>query len=173
MGATDGLWLRENVYWWCAGKPKQAITYNWAFILILSLITFIVACSSAAQDADHDGHGAISFAGVWSSIVLLILGGLGTVTLRTHHNHLAIGIFGGIIFIMCSQMLIVFALYAEHAHKFVSEGHADAENAMCVFTFLLFLAFASFGGMLVAFQDDVIKVDNSQNGPDTGYDDSM
>ena len=36
--------------------PTQAITYNWLFILVLSVLTFIVACAAASHHHETDGH---------------------------------------------------------------------------------------------------------------------
>jgi len=77
----------------------------------------------------------------------------------------------GIIFVMCSQMLIVFAVFAEHADQHSTVNAKDSENAMAVFSFFLFLAFTSFGGLLVAFQDEVIKYDDGESsGPNDAGD---
>jgi uncharacterized membrane protein YkvI len=166
--------LRNQVFWICARKEgggKRAITYNWLLILILSVLTFIIACAAASHHNDHDGHDAITFCGVWTSIILLLLCVAGTITLRKHHNQLAVGMFMGIIFVMCSQMLIVFAVFAEHADQHSTVNAKDSENAMAVFSFFLFLAFTSFGGLLVAFQDEVIKYDDGESsGPNDAGD---
>ena len=142
-------------------------------ILVLSLVTFIVACAAASHGHEHEGHDAITFVSIWTSVLLLLVGAAGTMTLRKHHDHLSVGTFTGIIGVMTQQMLIIFAIYAEHASQHASEGAKDSENAMAAFSMLLFLAFVHFYFLLCAFKDDVARAEsraqremNEVEGPD-------
>lgn len=60
---------------------------------------------------------------------------------------------------MTQQMLIVFAIFADMAQETgdYSLATTQAQEAMAVFAFFLFLIYASFGSMLAIFRNDVIK----------------
>jgi len=59
---------------------------------------------------------------------------------------------------MTQQMLILFAIFVERSQiSGESKAVKSSQEAMAVFSFFLFLIYASFGLMLVVFRDDVIK----------------
>lgn len=59
---------------------------------------------------------------------------------------------------MTQQMLIIFAIFTEQS-KNSSNTLADTQSqqAMAVFSFFLFLVYASFGSMLAIFRDEIVK----------------
>ena len=73
---------------------------------------------------------------------------------------MSIGFFLGVVFVMSNQMLILFAIFADRAHQV---GAADgtsvqqAQQAMAVFSFFLFVVYGFFGGVLAIFRNDVVK----------------
>ena len=89
--------LREKVFFWCAERPKAAITYTWITIIGFTVLIFITACATASKEDDDDGHLAVAFCGMWTALSLIAMVIGGTITLRKHHNHLAVGAFMGVI----------------------------------------------------------------------------
>lgn len=61
---------------------------------------------------------------------------------------------------MSNQMLILFAIFADRANQVgLSDGIAvqQAQRAMAVFSFFLFLVYGFFGLVLAIFRNDVVK----------------
>lgn len=58
---------------------------------------------------------------------------------------------------MTNQLLILFAIFADHAGKAPAGILKQADTAMAVFSFFLFLVYAGFTMMLAAFRGDIIK----------------
>lgn len=67
---------------------------------------------------------------------------------------LVIGAILGIIFIMCQQMLIIFAIFVDRS-KIPGESPTviASQQAVAVFAFFLFLVYAAFGALLATFRD--------------------
>jgi hypothetical protein len=73
---------------------------------------------------------------------------------------LSIGFFLGVVFVMSNQMLILFAIFTDRATKVgFAEGASQlqAQHAMAVFSFFLFLVYGFFGAVLAIFRNDVVK----------------
>ena len=123
-------------------------------------IAFIVACVSAAQMASANAPAgkAAGFAAVWTALLLVVISVLGTMVLRRWNKALSVGVLMGIIFVMVQQMLILFAFFAERS---TNPGQVTSvvasQQAMAVFSFFIFLVYASFGLMLAVFRVDFIK----------------
>ena len=126
----------------------------------LVAIAFIVACVSAAQMASANAPAgkAAGFAAVWTALLLVVISVLGTMVLRRWNKALSVGVLMGIIFVMVQQMLILFAFFAERS---TNPGQVTSvvasQQAMAVFSFFIFLVYASFGLMLAVFRVDFIK----------------
>jgi hypothetical protein len=72
---------------------------------------------------------------------------------------LPIGFFIGVIFVAAQQMLILFVIYADRAGKSqkVVDKKTQAEQAMAVFSFFLFLIYGFFGLLLTVFRADILQ----------------
>lgn len=61
---------------------------------------------------------------------------------------------------MSNQMLILFAIFTDRATKVgLAEGASQlqAQHAMAVFSFFLFIVYGFFGAVLAIFRNDVVK----------------
>ena len=68
---------------------------------------------------------------------------------------------------MANQMLILFAIFADRAHQVgAADGLAvqQAQQAMAVFSFFLFVVYGFFGAVLAIFRNDVVKDGKSKKG---------
>jgi hypothetical protein len=75
-----------------------------------------------------------------------------------YKSAISTGFFLGIIFVMCHQMLIVFAIFAERSEEPEETKTVKAsQQAMAAFSFFLFLNYAIFGGLLSIFRDDIVQ----------------
>lgn len=77
--------------------------------------------------------------------------------LRQYQSGLAIGIFSGVVLVMSSQMLIVFALFVDRIQNGHDGNNKPVEKAMAVLAFLLFVAYGLFGVLLIIFRKDIVK----------------
>lgn len=71
-----------------------------------------------------------------------------------------IGVLLGIMFIVCQQMLIIFAIFVERSQMAVDPASVSAQQAMAVFSFFIFITYASFGTLLAVFRGYIIKEDD-------------
>jgi len=153
-------------------NPRRGITIAWIISLVLVFICFIVACVCAARlrSSTEDSAGAqnaAAFAAMWTALLLIIISVFGTVIMRRYKAALPIGIFLGVIFIVCQQMIILFAIYADLAGKAATtpvNQVTQAKQAMAVFAFFLFLIYGFFGTLLATFRYDIIVDDTADKG---------
>jgi len=140
-------------------QPKRDITYAWVVSLVLVFVAFIVACVSAARLAKSGGAGqAASFSAMWTALLLVVISVVGTIIMRKYQTALAIGFLLGVIFVMTQQMLIIFAIFTERSKQpNETVTVVQSQQAMAVFSFFLFIVYASFGSMLSVFRNDIIK----------------
>jgi len=163
MNLTE--FLKKRLCCLFAANPKRGITYAWLASLVLVFVAFIVACvsgsklSSGQQNNSQSFARVAAFAAIWTSILLIVISILGTVIMRRFQTPLAIGYFLGVIFIMTQQMLIIFAIFVDHARAVKNQTlqAVQAQNAMASFSFFLFVVYAIFGTMLAVFRNDIIK----------------
>ena len=72
----------------------------------------------------------------------------------------SIGFFLGVVFVMANQMLILFAIFADRAHHVgLADGvsQLQAQQAMAVFSFFLFVVYGFFGSVLAIFRNEIVK----------------
>jgi len=67
----------------------------------------------------------------------------------------SIGMYTGIVMVMTSQMIILFAIFVSHAQKETNAQSKSAQNAVAVFAFFLFVIYGLFGSILWTFRDDL------------------
>ena len=67
------------------------------------------------------------------------------------------GIFTGVIIIICNQMVIVFALLIDRINKRRNANAEDAQISLAFFSFLLFVLYGVFSIMLTVFRHDILR----------------
>jgi hypothetical protein len=82
-----------------------------------------------------------------------------------YQSGLAIGIFSGVVLVMSSQMLIVFALFVDRIQNSHHGNNRPVERAMGVLTFFLFVAYGVFGFLLIIFHREIVKEGKSSSRP--------
>jgi len=150
MTLTDVL--KKRLCCLFASNPKRGITYAWLASLLFVFVAFIVACVSASNLSKGQSNNAqafarvMAFAAIWTSLLLIAISVLGTVIMRRFQTPLAIGYFLGIIFIMTQQMLIIFAIFVDHAQTITDQTTQakQAQNAMASFSFFIFFCVCHF-----------------------------
>ena len=90
-------------------------------------------------------------------MIMVVLSLLITPVCLEDQAPLSRGFLLSILFIMTNQLLILFAIFADHAAKAPDGILKQADTAMAVFSFFLFLVYGGFTMMLAAFRADIIK----------------
>ena len=100
--------------------------------------------------------------------------------MRRFQSALSIGFFLGVVFVMSNQMLILFAIFAERSQVIGSTAGKEvqqAQQAMAVFSFFLWLVYGFFGLVLGIFRNEVVKQESlsadamDNGGGEVQYDD--
>ena len=165
------VFCRKRIFCWLT-NAKKVITIAWLLSLVFVLCAFIVACVAAnkmANSATGLTSTPAAFACIWTCLVLVVLSILGTVIMRRFQSALSIGFFLGVVFVMSNQMLILFAIFAERSQVVgATAGIAvqQAQQAMAVFSFFLWLVYGWFGLVLAIFRNDVVKQENLSAEPE-------
>jgi hypothetical protein len=87
--------------------------------------------------------------------------------MRRFQSAISIGFFLGVVFVMSNQMLILFAIFAERSQTIGSTAGKDvqqAQQAMAVFSFFLWMVYGFFGLVLAIFRNDVVKEETLSTG---------
>ena len=126
--------------------------------IILVFISFVCACiSTHKMHKGSAGASAISYAVQWSAILAIVVSVLGTLVMRRYRSHLALGFLSGIICVMSSQMIILFAICLNYAEI---NSYARFESTVAIVAFFLSFVYAVFGTMLLAFSEKVAEMDH-------------
>ena len=165
-------------------NAKKVITIAWLLSLVFVVCAFIVACVAANKMASSSTTSTpAAFACIWTCLVLIVLSVLGTVIMRRFQSAISIGFFLGVVFVMSNQMLILFAIFAERSQVIGATAGKEvqqAQQAMAVFSFFLWLVYGFFGLVLGIFRNDVVKEESlsgdamgGEGGEDIHYDDEQ
>eukprot|EP01041_Mallomonas_annulata_P005291 gene5291-10583_t len=124
---------------------------------LLVFTAFIVVCIAISRIKTGSANSAVSFAGMWTILLLIGVSVCGTLIMRKFQTSIAIGFLLGIFFVLSNQMLIIFAIFIDHSKREVIQETIESDKAFAAFSFLLFLVYGIFGTMLGIFRNDVIK----------------
>jgi len=160
-GPCTNFFQKRVCCWVSRGKEKFAITYAWLAALLLVFVAFICACVAAANMsksrtvADAQASQVASFAAVWTALLMVGFSVFGTIAMiKREVTPLVVGVILGVLFIMCQQMLIIFAIFVDRS-KIPGESMSvvASQQAVAVFAFFLFIVYAGFGILLATFRD--------------------
>ncbi|CAM9501467.1 unnamed protein product [Phaeothamnion confervicola] len=150
--------MRNSICAPCDKSPQKSIAYAWFLSIILVLIAFICACAAAASQGAATSDTALGFAVVWTVLLMIVLSIGGSLVMRKYRTALAVGFFLGVVVIMSQQMLILFAIFVDHA-KDSSGDQQHSYRAFSAFAFFLFIVYGIFAWMLAVFREDIIADD--------------
>ena len=79
--------------------------------------------------------------------------------MRKFQTSLAIGFFLGVVAVMSQQMLIIGAIFGGEASakEGADDDEANADSAMSVFAFFLWIVYSVFAVLLAVFRNDLIR----------------
>ena len=102
------------------------------------------------QQSDN-GSVALIVAAVWTGLVHLALGVLGTFVLKRFPTSFSVGFFLGVLVVLANQNIILYASF----HKY-SQGSARSNQAFAALGFVLFAVLSFMSLLLVHFKQEVV-----------------
>lgn len=112
----------------------------------------------------EDSSVALIVAAVWTGLIHLGLGVLGTFVLKRFPTSFSVGFFLGVLVVLANQNIILYASF----HKYV-QGSNAANQVFASLGFVLFAVLTFMSLLLVQFKNDVIitPMDGSSVGEDS------
>jgi zinc transporter ZupT len=109
----------------------------------------------------NDGSVALIIAAVWTGIVHLGLGVLGTFVLKRFPTSFSVGFLLGVLVVLANQNLILFSTFSSYAQGSPRTNHVFASLGFTLFTVLAFMAL-----LLLHFKQDVVVTPMDGNDED-------
>jgi zinc transporter ZupT len=98
-----------------------------------------------------DASVALTVAAVWTGLIHLALGVLGTFVLKRFPTSFSVGFFLGVLVVLANQNIILYASF----HKY-TQGSGNANQVFAFLGFLLFSVLTFMTMLLVHFKNDVV-----------------
>ena len=111
--------------------------------------TIIVTVVSLQQSGD--GSVALTIAAIWTGLIHLALGVLGTFVLKRFPTSFSVGFFLGVLVVLANQNIILYASF----HKY-TQGSGKANQVFALLGFMLFAVLSFMTLLLVHFKNDVV-----------------
>ena len=126
----------------------------------LCWISFAVVSLQKSEDSSV----ALIVAAVWTGLIHLGLGVLGTFVLKRFPTSFSVGFFLGVLVVLANQNIILYAAF----HKY-QQGSTAANQVFASLGFVLFAVLTFMSLLLVQFKNDVIitPMDGSSVGEDS------
>ena len=119
----------------------------------------VLCCHLVVHLQSDGGSKALVIGSVWTGLMHLILGILGTFVLKRFPTSFAIGFFLGTVVIVANQDLILFGTF--HGYRFGSRTNHVFANLM----FVIFLVLAFFALILFHFKQHIVVAAVDAKGP--------
>ena len=100
------------------------------------------------------GSKPIVFAAIWTAVVQLLVGVLGTFVLRRFPTEFSMGAFLGILVVITQQNFILFATFSDVTFNMLTEQKSSKMFAALLF--LTAIVYIVFGLMLTHFRDQIL-----------------
>lgn len=137
----------------CGGSPRKLIAGLWYLLIIMSFMYTLTTLFTFASKASAEG-----FSSLWSSLILVGISVGGTVTMRSFHSSLAIGLFVGAVVGASQLFFLLFLLYQGFANELRQELKPNGqEYFMSIFSLALSVSFIMFATILFFHRGDVLQ----------------
>lgn len=144
-------------------SPKKTIAYAWFSSMFLVVIGLVIACVAAAYMGGTGIDQAFSFAAIWTMLILIIFSVFGSFIVNRFPTAIAFGFLLGSIFVLCNQMLILFAVFVDESsgniRSNITQQRSDAKGSFAALSFFIFVLYAIVGTLLVVFRAELIVND--------------
>jgi hypothetical protein len=111
----------------------------------MSVLTlFLFASSTVINLQSVGGSSALMIAAIWTGIVHLVLGVLGTFVLKRFPTSFSVGFFLGILVVIANQNLILFGTFHGYGYGTAATNHVFGSLGFTLFAVLAFFAVLLF-----------------------------
>lgn len=136
----------------CAPDPRGSVHRAWGisllFVVLYSILSVIEMVSLHKSD---DASVALVVATVWTGLIHLALGILGTFVLKRFPTSFSVGFFLGVLVVLANQNIILYASF----HKY-GQGSSKANQVFASLGFMLFFVLSFMTVLLLHFRNDVV-----------------
>jgi hypothetical protein len=179
MGAMAGMGLnapteRKNgilnkMFASCAPDPRGSVHRAWGISLLFVVVYFSLSIfEMVSLQKSGDGSMALTIAAVWTGLIHLALGVLGTFVLKRFPTSFSVGFFLGVLVVLANQNIILYASF----HKY-TQGSGKANQVFASLGFLLFAVLTFMSLLLVQFKNDVVIAPMDSIGGEDNEDPSL
>lgn len=163
---TNGI--LHKVFSSCAPDPRGSVHRAWGISLLFVVVYFSLSIfEMISLQQSGDSSVALTIAAIWTGLIHLALGVLGTFVLKRFPTNFSIGFFLGVLVVLANQNIILYASF----HKY-TQGSGRANQIFASLGFLLFAVLTFMTLLLVHFKDEVVvspmDVVGSGNDTETG-----
>lgn len=136
----------------CAPDPRGSVHRAWGISLLFVVVYFSLSIfEMVSLQKSGDGSIALTIAAVWTGLIHLALGVLGTFVLKRFPTSFSVGFFLGVLVVLANQNIILYASF----HKY-TQGSGKANQVFASLGFLLFAVLTFMSLLLVQFKNDVV-----------------
>lgn len=137
------------------GDPQGSVYKMWGICLISITVLFVAAVLEARlMHSTYDEAAPISIAAIWTAVVQLLMGIVGTFVLRRFPTEFSVGFFLGLMVIVAQQNFILFATFSDPTFNMLSEVKSSKLfAALLLITGVIYVIFAI---MLAHFREHIL-----------------
>lgn len=136
------------------GDAQGAVQRLWGLCLFSMTILFIAACMEAKLMQSTYGSAPIVIAAIWTALVQIFMGVVGTFVLRRFPTEFSVGFFLGLLVIVAQQNFILTATFLDPTFNMLSEQKSSKFFAFLILiTGIIYIAFAM---MLTHFRHEIL-----------------
>eukprot|EP00934_Nitzschia_sp_Nitz4_P005091 Nitzschia sp. Nitz4//scaffold139_size61406//40510//41157//NITZ4_006461-RA/size61406-snap-gene-0.5-mRNA-1//1//CDS//3329535855//5081//frame0 len=143
--------LLGQIFGSCAEDPKTSVHRAWGISLLFVLFYFVLTIVEMVKLKQNDGSFALMLASMWTGLVHLALGVLGTFVLKRFPTSFSVGFLLGVMVVLANQNLLVFVTFRSYV-----QGSSMANLAFAGLGLNLFLVYTFLSLMLFHFRQDVV-----------------
>ena len=119
------------------------------FLTTFSFLSF--ALSKVISLKHNEGSWALIIAAIWTGLIHLTLGVLGTFVLKRFPTSFSVGFLLGVLVVLANQNLIMFSTFSSYVQGSGRTNHVFASLGFTLFVVLSFMAL-----LLLHFKNDVV-----------------
>lgn len=150
--STQSYGILNKMFASCAPDPRGSVHRAWGISLLFVVMYFSLSIfEMVSLQRSGDGSIALTIAAIWTGVIHLALGVLGTFVLKRFPTSFSVGFFLGVLVVLANQNIILYAAF----HKY-TQGNSKANQVFAALGFLLFAVLTFMTLLLVHFKNDVV-----------------
>jgi len=146
----------------CSPDPRGSVHRAWGISLLFVVMYFALSIfEMVSLQQAGDGSVALIVAAIWTGLIHLALGVLGTFVLKRFPTSFSVGFFLGVLVVLANQNIILYASF----HKY-TQGSQRANQVFASLGFVLFVVLSFMSLLLVHFKEEVVVSPLDEDGID-------